>query len=240
MYTAVLVDDEELSLSELGFILEEFPDIKVLNSFTDPFDALKGIKKIKPDIVFLDISMPCMNGMEIAQGLLNSGAEPWFVFVTAHNDYALKAFDVEAVDYIIKPFSLRRIEKALERIRKRSKDRSVIHTPPDFNWIPVEDRGSIKLLNIDEICYCSVEDKRTYVNTVKNRYPTEPTLAKIEERFRHKSLFRCHKSFIVNLDFVEKIIPMFNQNFIIRLKGFKEEIPVSRHYAKKLKLLLGV
>jgi len=240
MYTAVLVDDEELSLSELGFILEEFPDVKVIGSFTDPFDALREMKRLKPDIAFLDVSMPCMNGMEVVQGLLDSGVQPWVIFVTAHNDYALKAFDVEAVDYIIKPFSKKRIGKALDRIRRRTEEREVSPTPADFNWIPVDDRGSIRLVNIDAICYCSVEDKKTFVNTMGKRYPTEPTLAKIEERFMQRSLFRCHKSFIVNLDYVEKIIPMFNQNFVIILKGTEEEIPVSRHYAKNLKTLLGL
>lgn len=252
MYKVMLVDDEELSLDELGFIMEEYDDIKVVGTFTDPLTALDRIKKEMPDIVFLDVSMPCMSGLELAAKVLKSGVEPSFVFVTAHDKYALKAFDVEAVDYIIKPFSRKRIDNTISRIRKRFQERDksveksrltgILKNHPaigDFNWFPVEDRGSIILLSINEIYYCSTEDKKTYVHTIDKRFPTELTLTNIEEKFRDKHLFRCHKSYVVNLNCVQKIVPMFNQNFIIKLKEKNEEIPVSRHYAKSLKTLLG-
>lgn len=247
MYNVMLVDDEELSLDELRFILEKYDDIKVVGEFTNPFTALQQIKEVKPDMVFLDVSMPCMNGFELVRELLESGFEPYFVFVTAHNGYALKAFDVEAVDYIMKPFSASRINNTINRIRKRLQTRAdagergfLKNNVSDFNWIPVEERGSIILLSIDEVYYCSTEDKKSYVHTINKCLPTNLTLTRLEENFRDKYLFRCHKSYIVNLKYVQKIIPMFNQNYIIQLRDTGEEIPVSRHYAKSLKMILGL
>lgn len=253
MYDVILVDDEELSLDELKYILEEHDDIRVVETFVNPVNALDKIEKIKPDMVFLDVFMPCMNGFELARKILESGLDSCLVFVTAYDEHALKAFDVEAVDYIIKPFSKNRIDKTISRIRKRlrERDKKAEKSKPDnvleknsiikdLKWIPAADRGSIVLLGIDEIYYCSTEDKKTYVHTKDNCFPTELSLTKIEEKYRNKHLFRCHKSYIVNLDYVYKIIPMFNQNFIIELKGMNAQIPVSRHYARNLKILLGL
>lgn len=242
----ILIDDEKLSLEQMEHILESYDDIERMGSYTDPLTALEKIKIIKPDVVMLDISMPEMNGFQIAWEIMNISPDTMIIFVTAYDQYALKAFDVEAIDYILKPISKRRMEKAIRLIRKRlqTKEKSTLNSFDTSqikqfnNRIPVWENESVVLIDVQAICYCVVMDKKTTIYTYEKEYISNDTLVQLEERLSQQ-FFRCHKSFLVNLQKIDKIIPMFNQTFIIKLKELKIEIPVSRHYSKQLREIFG-
>ena len=253
MLKTVLVDDEELSLEQLIYILNYQQDVEISGAFTDPVEALKNIKIIHPDILIVDVSMPCINGFQLAKEVRNEGLQPFIIFATAYREYAINAFEVEAIDYIQKPFMENRLNDALDKIRRRlqhhyhankkTESHNLHHDPlstHNLNWFPVEENESIILIHVDDVYYGTVDGKTTVIHTRKGVYPIAYTLSRIEENYRSKLFFRCHKSFVVNLNHVEKIIPLFKQNHILKLREQDTEIPVSRHYVKKLKRFLNL
>ncbi|EHQ89675.1 LytR/AlgR family response regulator transcription factor [Desulfosporosinus youngiae] len=250
---AVLVDDEELGLEQMQYVFKGCNDLKIVGSFSDSETALAEIKVLKPDVLFLDVSMPDKDGFQMAKEIRetgDSGFYPYIVYITAHNEYAWKAFEVEALDYILKPVSKERVYTVVERIKKRidlskrvgkgdsTRLREASTTSP--NWVAAEERGCIVIIPIAEVHYFSAQGKSTIVYTSRKSLPTDNTLSAIEDKFGARNFFRCHKSYIVNLDYVDRIIPMFNQNYIIKLRDRSEEIPVSRHYSKELKAIFGM
>lgn len=249
MLDVVLVDDEVLSLEQLEYILKGFDNIKVLGAFDDSVQAIKEIKKLQPHVVLLDISMPQINGFELASMIRDMKLDTQIVFITSHDEFALKAFEVEAVDYILKPYSEQRIMRALKRVEERIKSNPQSQRNLDdflqkqisyneITCIPVWENSSIVLLDTSDICYCTVEDKKTYICTKHDCYISNDTLNALERKLQYKNFLRCYRSYIVNLTYIDKIIPMFNQTYTIKLKGQDIEIPVSRHYGQKLKELL--
>jgi len=237
----VLVDDETLLLEQLEYILKKDEKVEIAGMYSDAAEALEGIKVLKPDAVFLDVSMPVLNGFQLAEEIRRAGISPFLVFVTGHREFALKAFDSEAMDYIVKPFEKERVLLSIERMEKRRQALGEnIVTLPQSNWFPVEESKSIRLIPLETICFFVAEKKKTKVVSKEGNWLTSMTLGDIEMKYAHMTFFRCHKSYIVNLNFIEKIIPMFHQNYVIRLKGSKEEIPVSRHYAKRMTEVLGM
>lgn len=246
----ILVDDEKLALEQLAYTLENHEDVDVIGTYTDPLAALEKIQALKPDAVMLDISMPQMNGFQTAREILDISPNILILFITAYDRYALKAFELEAIDYILKPFSSKRIAKAVQLIRKRlstneKKDQGMaaflqnqISTQYRLR-IPVWKNEAIILIDTQDIYFCAVTDKKTYIYTRENKYFSEAKLVQLEERLGYQQFYRCHKSFIVNLQQIDKILPMFNQTYIIKMKGMNIEIPVSRHYAGQLKEMFG-
>lgn len=237
----VLVDDEELLLEQMECIFEKYEKAEIVGAYTNACEALNAIEALRPDVAFLDVSMPVMDGFQLAEGIKRAKPDTFIIFVTGHNEFALKAFDAEAIDYIVKPFTKERVLKSIERLNRRAKAHEEM---PDntlqSNWLPAEEGECIRLVSMEDIYYLVADGKKTKVVSRDGVWLTALTLLEIEERYRSKALFRCHKSYIVNIGLIERIIPMFNQNYIIRLKGLKEEIPVSRHYAKAMMKLLGM
>lgn len=237
----VLVDDEVLLLEQMEYILEKYEKAEIVGAFTCAYEALDAIEELRPDVAFLDVSMPDMDGFQLAERIKRVKPDTFIIFVTGHNEFALKAFDAEAIDYIVKPFTKERVLKSIERLNKRAKaHEGMPNNTLQSNWLPVEEGECIRLVSMEDIYYLSADRKKTRVVSKAGVWLTALTLAEIEERYRNKALFRCHKSYIVNIGLIDRIIPMFNQNYIIRMRGLKEEIPVSRHYAKAMMKLLGM
>ncbi len=244
----ILIDDEKLSLEQMEHILEAYEDIEIVGAYTDPLKALEEMQMAKPDVVMLDISMPKLDGFQVAWEITNISPDTMIVFVTAFDQYALKAFDVEAIDYVLKPISQKRMDKAVQIMRKRHLTGAYSGDIKNFivkmdgvreKRIPVWENEAVVLIQIQDIDYCSVVDKRTIISTGKKKYISNNSLMQLEQRLKEQQFFRCHKSFLVNLHKVEKIIPMFHQTFIIKLQQNENEIPVSRHYAKQIREIFG-
>lgn len=251
MLKAVLVDDEPLSLDALEFVLDRNEEVEIIGKFTDPLKALENIRRLRPELVFLDIRMPELDGFSVAQEIMNMGLDTHIIFATVFEQYAAKAFDMDAADYVVKPFSENRLRTTVNRIIKRMGSEKAPECPINamvkhnmsryvINKIPVWKENSIVLLDPDAILYFSTDEKRVIVHTRDNTYESNSSLTELEEKLEHKGFFRCHKSFLVNTDHIEKIVPWFNSTYMIRLKPAAEQIPVSRYYTKQLKGILRI
>jgi len=252
MIRAVLVDDEALALKNLKYVLEQSEDIVVQEAVTNPLEALVKIGALKPDVVFLDIEMPGINGFAVAEEVLKIVPNILIVFVTAYDEYAVKAFEANAVDYVLKPVSPDRIRRTIEKIQKTCRLRNVSKAYADsirntgsmlgqtFNKITAWKNERIYLLNLNQVLYLTMIDGEAAVITEQEEYKVRETLNYWEEFLHDSGFIRCHKSFLVNIDKIRSICPMFNSTFSIKLNNYEMEIPVSRRYAGKFKQALNL
>lgn len=242
---ALIVDDEIAARSELKFALDAYSEIDVVGEAENANEALSMLKKERIDVIFLDINMPDMSGMQVVKEMNSNGKVPLVIFVTAYDEYAVDAFSVDAVDYLLKPFSEKRFEHTIDKLMKALEE-SGKETSSEFKElsllkIPVQKGGKTVLIPKDDILYSQAHGDYTYVFTIDNRYLCDYTLSELEVKLSGSSFFRTHRSFIVNLNRVDQISTMPGGNFILHIKNGKSaEVPVSRRQAKKLKTILGL
>ncbi len=230
----LIVDDEPLARKAMSLALAEFPEIEIIGECTDGFDAVKVINKEKPDVIFLDIQMPKLDGFDVLE-LLDE--PPFIVFVTAYNEYALKAFESHALDYILKPVKIERLAITLKRVDKQLRERKEQpvsqlldhhqqhHSPPDR--ILIRDRNRIHILPVKEISYIEAQDDYVALYTKNRSYLKKETLSGLEKRLESRQFVRIHRSYILNIDFLSKIEPFAKDSKIAVLKDGKT-LPVSR------------
>ncbi|MBH0231612.1 LytR/AlgR family response regulator transcription factor [Halobacillus yeomjeoni] len=233
---ALVVDDERFSREELIFLLKSFECIEVVGEASSGDDALMKSIQMHPDVLFLDVEMPKMTGMEVAASLQELKHVPHIVFATAHPDFAVEAFRHDAVDYLLKPYEEEQLGDAIERLKKKLRPES----PDDLQRVKpsklaVEGNEEIIYLDPDEIVYIYREDRSTKIVGKISEYETKWTLKEVEQRLQEFSFFRIHKSYIVNLDYVEKLSPWFNGAYQLELRGIEEQLSVSRNYVKDLR-----
>ena len=249
----VVVDDEQLARDELCFLLSKLGDVEVVAQAATGVEALDVIEEQTPDLVLLDVQMPGLTGFEVARRLLQGGFESHLVFVTAYDQHAIEAFDVNAVDYILKPVESARLETAIERVRKRMQpDRSVaraggadldrlLQMLGDRNGrreqlaVKVGDR--FLLIHADEVVHASVEDDViTVVTNSLSGTSNYRTLDELQARLDPGVFWRVHRSHLVNINKIREIVPWFSRNYILKMKDAKgTEIPVSRSQTKRLR-----
>lgn len=250
---AVLVDDEGLALEELAYFLKQTGEIEIVGRYTDPAEALEKIITTEPEVAFLDIEMPELNGFLIAELILKLKKKTRIVFATAFNEYAVKSYELNALDYVMKPFTRERFELTFRKLAK-----SIIENGPEpprgyqaavekqvirrgFKKVPLLDGGRFVLVSPSEILfYVAQKDVINAVVREDVAYKTSEPLHYWENRLKDQKFFRCHRSFLVNLDKVEEIVPAINTPYLLKLKGVQEEIPVSKTYVKDFKKLLDL
>jgi DNA-binding LytR/AlgR family response regulator len=250
---AILVDDEPLALEELAYLLTQTGEVEVEASFTDPAAALEKIIVAEPEVVFLDIEMPEINGFLIAELILKMKKKTRIVFATAFDEYAVKAFELDAIDYVLKPFSKERLGHTIHKIKKQNETENT-HEPANyyqtiakqavrrgFKKVPLFNGERIVLVSPSEILfYVAQKDEINAVIREDIMYKSGDPLNYWENRLKDQKFFRCHRSFLVNLEKVEEIIPAINTPYVLKIKGSHEEIPVSRTYVKGFKQLLDL
>ncbi|NLW06408.1 MAG: response regulator transcription factor [Clostridia bacterium] len=246
----LIVDDEYPARQELRFMLQQFKDIEVVGEATNAREALNLINALDYTVLFLDINMPGMNGLELSRIIQKRPNPPLVIFVTAYEEYALEAFEVNAVDYLLKPFDEQRLGLAIERVRRlveqRSQQPPAAKTPPTaengrLNRLPVEKSGKTILLDQNDLIYACTQGDNIYLKTSAEQYRTRFTLKELETRLDPRLFFRCHRCYIVNLTKIREIVPMINGTYtLIMADGKQSEVPVSRKQARKLKELLGI
>ncbi|MGA8941676.1 MAG: LytTR family DNA-binding domain-containing protein [Thermoactinomyces sp.] len=244
MLKAYIVDDEPLAREELKYLLSRSRQVEILGESDFAEGALREIAKLKPDIVFLDIELDEENGLDLAKQLEKLDPTPAIVVATAYDEYALQAFDTNAIDYILKPFDEKRILHTLEKLENLQKIGKG-DTPVPFYMkserpgkVAVSADDKIVLLALDEILYIESFEGKCIVKTLKREYKMNETLMEAEKKFNRPHFLRVHRSYIVNLDQIEEIQPWFNSTFNLIMKD-RSRVPVSRTYMKELKRIIG-
>lgn len=243
----LVVDDEGLARENLIRMLAGEPDVEVAGEAENGLEALEKIEETAPDAVFLDIEMPGLNGFEVIESL---SRPPLVVFATAFDEYAIRAFEANAVDYILKPLQRERVERCVARLRTALVRAPAISTdvvrkllselrPSGPRRIAARDAGRIVLLAPREIVHVSAEDKLVYVHTIKQKLYIDKTVSEVEQMLEPAGFFRISRGDLVNLDFVRELMPWFSGTWRVKLSN-GEELDVSRERARKLKALLGL
>jgi DNA-binding LytR/AlgR family response regulator len=240
----LLVDDEKYIRDEFKYFLEKYSDIEICGETGRGDEVIPLIKKLKPDLVFLDINLQTDSGLIIARKILEMKNPPQIVLATAFDQHAVKGFEMGVVDYIVKPIMEDRLKKCIDRARKNMDNYSKKEEKEDFeshiDKIAVKKSDKFYLVKLKDVVYLEYSDNRINVFTRDEKYYMNMTMKEFEEK-SGPAFIRTHKSFIVNLDYVNEIIPWFNYTFKLRLKHYENnEIPVSRSYLKDFKNKLNI
>lgn len=232
--TAIIIDDERLARLALRNKLQDFKEIEIVGEANNVDSAIKSIEDINPELIFLDIQLFNETGFDVLNKTQYNGK---IIFVTAHDEYAIRAFEVNALDYILKPISHERLQKAIEKLKSNE-----INKVPKTEIFNYEDRilimsgESMKFIKIDTVTHIIASGDYSSIHTKdRNEYLSSKKMNEWEERLPKKSFVRIHRSTIVNIDFIEKIEKWFNYSFQIYLKNIEIPFKVSRNNLKKIK-----
>src|SRR5690349_9567082 len=248
--SAVLVDDEKLASDELAFLLREFPDIEVLATASNGLEAVKLISDLEPDLVFLDVQMPGLDGMGVVQKLRAQGVPlPYFVMATAFEQYAVEAFRVEALDYLLKPVEKDRLAMAVERARKviaeKTKAAALAELPlpkPSLqrSKLLVKSNHRNFIVDAQDVVYATIDDGLiTVVAASLEGQSNYRTIEELQSNLDPDMFWRVHRSYLVNIHRIKEVIPWFKSSFQLRMDDKRQsEIPVSRVQTKRLRALL--
>lgn len=238
----IIIDDEPLARSLLAELLEEEKDIQIIGECGDGFDGLKSVQELQPDLIFLDIQMPKITGFEMLE-LLDT--PPKVIFTTAYDEYALKAFDVNAVDYLLKPVNPQRLQKALDKARAGNDydtqqiRQKLPQLPEQTQRIVVKVNGNIKILPLAEIFYLESADDYVKVHTGDKYYLKHQTMGRFETQLPPQQFVRIHRSYMANVQHIHKLDLYEKDQYCVVLRN-DARLPVSRSGYSKLKEVLGI
>ena len=245
---AFLVDDEPLALKRLARLLAATKRVEIAGTSSDPVEAVPAILKAKPDVVFLDIEMPAMTGFEM---LARLDPQPWVVFTTAYDKYALEAFGVNSVDYLLKPIEAAQLDRALDKIGRlgaiaRPDIQSVLEKLatrstdyPDRIASRVGER--VEFVGLAQVTHFFAADKLTYAATAAKNYVVDHTVQELEQKLDPRRFIRIHRGILLNVDYVQELHTGFAGRMIVRLKDAKRtDLTVSRDRVRPLKERLGI
>jgi len=229
---AIIVDDERLARNALKNKLEHFKQINIVGEANSVNSAVKLIKEKKPDLLFLDIQLYNETGFDILNKLNFTGK---VIFVTAYDEYAIRAFEINAVDYLLKPISVERLDNAISRIYLNDPqiDNDFIYNYDDR--ILVTQTTGMRFIKINSIKYISSSGDYSEIHTAKKSYLMSKSMGEWEKRLPENNFFRIHRSYIVNIEFVERTEKWVNYSSLVYLKDLKEPLKISRNYLKKFK-----
>ena len=245
--TVLIVDDEPLARALIVELLKKFPEFEIVGECSDGKGALKALKRKSPDLIFLDVQMPGIDGLSLLEEL-NDAALPAIIFVTAYDQYAIRAFDFHAVDYLLKPFSQSRFEKALLRAKERLLERpqsddiarrqisslleNYQNKAAPLKRLFLKDQGKIVLLDPETINWIEADDKYVRFHTSEKKYLIRQTLNAVEAELDPQVFARVHRSYIVNLTRISELHPMFNGEYVLILNN-GTKLTLSRNYRER-------
>ena len=248
---AVLADDEKSLCAHLNGLLQQaWPELKICAEARNGVEALELIEKHRPDIAFLDIKMPGMSGMEVAR---KAAALCRIVFITAYDQFAVQAFENEAVDYLLKPVEPERLARTVQRLKERLEKHELDPTPLQavlkslqmqlaagapaayLKWIKVLDRQSLRLIAVEEICCFQAQDKYTVVQTEREEFLIRKPIRELVEELDPQTFWQIHRSTIVNAAWIDKISPSLTGSYVLTLKSRSGTFTVSRGYRNRFK-----
>ncbi len=251
----IVVDDEMPARDEIIYLLEKIGDVEVVGEASSGIGALELIRKKNPDVVFLDINMSGMDGFDLVNETLKEKINPFFVFVTAYDQYAIKAFEVNAIDYLLKPINKLRLQKTMDRLRTfiSNKDSKIevenklnnfiksFDNKSKVNKICVYKNGKYIPLKPKDILFVTTVGRHTIIRTKLGEFTTNLTLSELEEKLTQYNFFRSHRSYLLNLDEVKEIHNWFNGTFQVVLNGVDDvKVAVSRNKASEFKEIMNI
>lgn len=238
MINCIIVEDELPAREELRFFIEQEENFSILGDFENPIDALTFLEKTETDVIFLDINMPDMNGLNLSKIIRKMYPQIKIIFITAYKDYAIDAFEVKAFDYLLKPYSEARIKSLLKSIDCNEKiDGS--KTKP-LKKITVNINEKLYVLSLKDIDFIEAFEKETHIYSAEKKYVSKIKISKWEEILSSENFYRCHRSYIVNLDKIIEMEQWINSSWILKIKNYNKLIPVSRNNIKELKSLFVI
>jgi two-component system, LytTR family, response regulator len=254
--SALIVDDEQPARDELAFLLKDFPDVDVVGQGKNGVEALNLIRELKPQLVFLDVQMPGLDGFGVIRKALEKKFPmPFFIFSTAYDHYAVRAFEVNALDYLVKPIEYDRLKRAMERVERllsgsgtasETLDRlaqMIAGTPaPNSAKVVVKTQGRLVLVNSSDIVYASIQDG--VINIVTKDLEGQSNFRTVEElqsSLDPRMFWRVHRSYLVNVNRIKEVVPWFKSSYQLKMEDRNQtEIPVSRAQTRKLRELLNL
>lgn len=243
----MIAEDERLAREELTYLLEQEEDIVLLPGVVNGRELLELAKQQEPHVIFLDIQMPEMDGIQAARMLKSHMKGLIIVFTTAHEDYAIEAFELNAVDYLLKPYSYMRLKETLDRIRQKMAEQTEVtlngssSSAAKLSKLLIDDGERLVVIDPETILYTVREEKVIHIYTTDNQcFTSKYTLNELDEKLKSYSFFRPHRSYLVNLNQIDELVPWFNGAYNLILKdGKRTQLPVSRVSAKELFKLLN-
>ena len=253
--SAVIVDDEQLARDELAYLLKAVGDVEVVAQGKNGVEAVNLIREHAPDLVFLDVQMPGLDGFGVIKRLVDKKVPlPQIVFATAYDQYAVKAFEVNAIDYLLKPFDKKRVAQSVQRVRKKlSSDlapadkldtlvKMLESQKPAASKVVLKFSGRLFLVDQKDICYASIEDGViTVVTTAVEGQSNCRTLEELLDSLDANLFWRVHRSYLVNVNRIKEVVPWFKSSYQLRMDDKKQsEVPVSRAQTKRLREIFGL
>ena len=239
----ILVDDEELARKMLLEFLAGHPEIEVVAECANGFEAVKAMGDLKPDLIFLDIQMPKLDGFEVLELI---GTEQAVVFVTAYDEFALRAFEIHAVDYLLKPFAAERFETALQRVKQRLGGKMPVPSELAASARPaaqflerlvVKDGTRVYVIPVAKLDYAEAQDDYVALSTEGKKHLKQQTISSLEAALDPQQFLRIHRSYIVNLEKVTKIEPYSKDQYVVVIAN-GQQLPVSRSGYARLRAFL--
>ncbi|WP_076541668.1 LytTR family DNA-binding domain-containing protein [Shewanella sp. UCD-KL21] len=255
MLKALIVEDEYLAREELSYLIATHSQIEVVASFDDGLEAFKYLQSNKVDVIFLDINIPSIDGMLLARNIHQFSEKPHIVFVTAYKEHAADAFELEAFDYLLKPFNEQRAIGVLHKLEQEQAQKHLPAADVNVDLLPVNaDKPKVSLnrtINltqnnrivvsyVNDIYYAVANEKITEVYTREGAFHVPYTITDLMERLPSESFFRCHRSYCINIDKIREIIPWTNSTYLLKLRDIDGEVLVSRSNIKTFRALMNL
>jgi two-component system, LytTR family, response regulator len=233
-WRAVIVDDEELARAYIRELLSTHAEIEIAAECRNGFEAVKAINELAPDLVFLDVQMPKLDGFEVLELI---DAKPAVIFITAYDQYAMRAFDAQAADYLLKPFTAERFERALERA-KSGGAKPVAPSPRNISRLVVRDGAKVHVIPLDKLDYAEAQDDYVALHSEGKSYLKQQTIGALESALDASRFVRIHRSAIVNIERIARIEP-FSKESRIAILTSGARLPVSRAGYARLMETMG-
>lgn len=246
MLKVMVVDDEPLARDELIYLLKRTRKVEIVGEADCMKEVLRDLEYLKVDVIFLDIQLADENGLDLARKLNKMAHRPEIVFATAYDEHALEAFELNAVDYLLKPFDEYRVHQAMEKLLKRTSPQEAPsftktkqpNTSKRMDKLAISVDERILLLSVEDILHISTNLGFSVIVTKNSRYNVSDSLVHLERKLQNTSIVRVHRSYLVNMDAIIEIEPWFNSTYNLKMID-GEKVPVSRTYTKTLKELIG-